>query len=47
MPLHFTWHRLDQFSVTELYEVLRVREEVFVVEQQCPYQEIDGLDAQS
>lgn len=28
----------------ELYEILRAREAVFVVEQQCPYQDIDGKD---
>lgn len=27
-----------------LYEVLRLRCEVFVVEQQCPYQDVDGQD---
>lgn len=31
-------------STQELYEILRVRESVFVVEQNCPYQEIDGND---
>ena len=28
----------------ELYEILKVRVAVFVVEQECPYQEIDGID---
>ncbi len=31
----------------ELYEILRVRVAVFVVEQQCPYQEVDGVDPES
>lgn len=31
-------------TTQELYEILRVRESVFVVEQNCPYQEIDGND---
>lgn len=30
--------------MTELYEILRLRVDVFVVEQQCPYPEIDGKD---
>ncbi len=34
-----------QISVYELYAVLRLRVNVFVVEQQCPYAELDGLDA--
>ena len=28
----------------ELYEILRTRSEIFVVEQECAYQDIDGLD---
>lgn len=31
-------------SVTTLYALLRLRIEVFVVEQACPYQELDGHD---
>ena len=31
----------------ELYELLRVRSEVFVVEQNCVYQDLDGDDQQS
>lgn len=34
----------EQLSNTEMYEILRVRQEVFVVEQNCPYQDVDGLD---
>jgi ElaA protein len=31
-------------STAQLYAVLRLRVEVFVVEQNCPYQELDGRD---
>ncbi len=34
----------SKFSVPELYEVLRLRAEVFVVEQNCVYQDIDNKD---
>lgn len=34
-------------STEELYELLRVRSEVFVVEQNCVYQDLDGDDQQS
>ncbi len=34
-------------SIDELYELLKVRQEVFVVEQDCPYQDLDGLDQAS
>ena len=34
----------SELALDELYELLRVRVAVFVVEQDCPYQEIDGKD---
>lgn len=34
----------QQLTVDELYELLRVRSEVFVVEQNCVYQDLDGDD---
>ena len=34
----------DELTVDELYEILRLRVDVFVVEQRCPYHELDGLD---
>lgn len=35
-----------QLTNEELYEILKLRIEVFIVEQNCPYQDIDGLDRQ-
>lgn len=34
----------DALSTDELYEILKLRVDVFVVEQHCPYPEIDGKD---
>lgn len=34
----------DQLSLNELYELLRIRSEVFVVEQNCAYLDLDGAD---
>lgn len=34
----------NQLSTTELYQILQLRSEVFVVEQDCVYQDIDGKD---
>lgn len=34
----------DQLSLDQLYDLLALRQEVFVVEQQCPYLDADGLD---
>lgn len=36
-----TFHQL---TIDELYELFRVRADVFVVEQDCPYQDLDGDD---
>ena len=37
----------DELSSRELYEILRARNDVFVVEQKCPYEDIDGVDYES
>ncbi|AZI21314.1 GNAT family N-acetyltransferase [Chryseobacterium taklimakanense] len=34
----------DQLSADELYKILQARIDVFVVEQRCPYPELDGYD---
>jgi ElaA protein len=35
----------DALSLTELYDLLQLRSEVFVVEQTCVFQDMDGADA--
>lgn len=37
----------QELTIDELYELLRVRSEVFVVEQNCVYQDLDGDDQTS
>ncbi|TNB47158.1 GNAT family N-acetyltransferase [Martelella lutilitoris] len=37
--------RMDALTAGELYDVLKLRVDVFVVEQNCPYPELDGKDA--
>ncbi|MFV8783761.1 GNAT family N-acetyltransferase [Microbulbifer sp. SA54] len=44
VPFSFRWSTFDQLSAAELYEILRIRQEVFVVEQDCAYQDADGKD---
>jgi ElaA protein len=39
--------RFEELTVEELYEILKIRVSVFVVEQNCPYQEIDDRDKHS
>ncbi|MDV2114696.1 GNAT family N-acetyltransferase [Alcaligenes faecalis] len=47
MDLVFQWKRLDDLSTREMYAIIQAREAVFVVEQQCAYQDVDGLDLNS
>lgn len=45
--LTWQWLPFDALSREQLYELLRLRSEVFVVEQNCIFQDMDGLDAQA
>ena len=47
MELKFEIKRFNELSTQELYSVLQLRSEVFVVEQNCVYQDIDGKDAKA
>ncbi len=38
------WSRFGELRPEDLYEVVRLREDVFIVEQQCPYHDADGRD---
>ena len=44
MELQFKIKRFNELSASELYQLLQLRSEVFVVEQNCVYQDIDGKD---
>lgn len=37
----------EELSLQELYDLLQLRSEIFVVEQNCVYQDIDGKDQQA
>lgn len=37
----------NELTIVELYEILKVRVKIFVVEQKCAYQEIDDIDYKS
>ena len=39
--------RFDELSLQELYEILQLRTAVFVVEQNCAYQDPDGMDQEA
>src|SRR5438132_1322346 len=38
------WQRFDALTANRLYEMLRFRQSIFVVEQSSPYPDLDGLD---
>jgi ElaA protein len=42
--LRLEWHRFGDFPSEMLYEALRFRQAIFVVEQASPYPDLDGLD---
>ena len=42
--LSWRWYRFGDLDRDRLYALLRARQDVFVVEQGCPYPDIDGKD---
>jgi ElaA protein len=38
------WSRFSELKLEDLYSVVRLREDVFIVEQQCAYHDADGRD---
>jgi ElaA protein len=42
--IHFNTKTFDQLTTIELYQLLKLRAEVFVVEQNCAYLDIDNYD---
>lgn len=45
--LNWQWSSFAELSSDTLYQVLAARQAVFCVEQNCVYQDVDGLDQQS
>ena len=44
LSLYWQWSRFSELRPQDLYAVVRLRESVFIVEQQCPYNDADGRD---
>ncbi|WP_396179028.1 GNAT family N-acetyltransferase [Flavobacterium sp.] len=44
MEITFKIKRFNELTISELYQMLQLRSEVFVVEQNCVYQDIDDKD---
>jgi ElaA protein len=47
LDIQWQWLGFDALSRDQLYELLRLRSEVFVVEQNCVFQDMDNLDQQA
>lgn len=47
MELNIEVKKFSELNLTELYNILQLRSEVFVVEQDCVYQDIDGKDQEA
>ena len=47
MSLRWEWKAFNELSAEEMYTVLCVRQEVFVLEQECLYLDADGKDRKS
>jgi len=47
LPMKFKIKKFKDLSVTELYDILRLRSEIFVLEQKCIYLDADGNDEKS
>lgn len=47
LALQWRFVSFSEFSAPELYDVLKLRSEVFVVEQACAFQDMDGADQPS
>jgi ElaA protein len=39
--------KFDELTVNELYEIIKLRAAVFVVEQNCAYQDLDDVDQEA
>ena len=42
--IRWSWHEFSSLHPHEMYAFLRLRQEVFIVEQECPYLDADGRD---
>ncbi len=45
--MEFVIKHFNELSTTELYEILKTRSEIFVVEQDCVYQDLDDKDQEA
>jgi len=44
MNVLMRWHTFAELSGSDVYEILSLRQRVFIVEQRCAYNDADGVD---
>lgn len=44
MEINWSAKAFDELSLSELYKILRLREQVFILEQECAYDDLDNKD---
>ena len=44
MTVEWQWSTYEELSRDDLYAILARRQEVFIIEQQCIYPDLDGID---
>lgn len=44
---HWIWQEFEHISGPQMHEILRLRQDIFIVEQNCIYTDADGLDTSS
>lgn len=44
MHLNYTLQHFSELTTAQLYDIMRLRQEIFIVEQNCPYLDADGKD---
>lgn len=45
--MNYIVKNFEELTISEFYEIVKQRIAVFVVEQNCPYQEVDEIDAEA
>ena len=42
--IDFAWKKFNELSIDDLYAILNLRQQVFILEQNCPYIDADYSD---
>ncbi len=42
--MNWNWYSFNELSNHQLYDLLQLRQDVFIIEQDCIYPDLDGLD---